>query len=178
MRIAIDVDGVLADLVGGLCKRIPGLTPEQITTFDFSKSLTSAQMEIVDKASHEYGFCASLDWYPGALQMVWRLQTFGDVYAVTAPWHAATWESERRAWLEGAIHKDKIISCPSKSKPTVCEFANVLIEDNLETARQWHTLTGSLAILIDRPWNQGVLPRGIVRCTNYLSVTSIINNEH
>lgn len=179
MKIALDIDGVLADFVGYVCTRLGQAgyprTPESIKTERIRSSVTPPEQDLVDKFSAERGFCSRLPWYPGARVFLSTLQDIGDVYVLTAPWKSETWAAERRDWLAAYMPVDRVCSVPAESKAQLGAFADVLIEDSASTCAAWHAVTGRTAILIDRPWNQGNFP-GCIRATSYQQAIAFVRS--
>ena len=157
MIILCDVDGVLANFVGGVVEFLKsrGHTKEEsdFTEFDMSQAMTLDQLAVFSYLGTQSGFCTSIPWYPQAALFLKILLELGKVYALTAPWKAPTWESERRAWLSHVLPSDRMISCPPSAKHLI--RGDVLIEDHPGTAAKWSRENrGGEAILIDRPWNR------------------------
>lgn len=167
ITIALDVDGVLADLTGRFCSYLRetgaynpeirgNLTPEDFKVYSLAATLNPAERRCLDIFSHLSGACTSIPWYLGARAFVETLKDMGEVFAVTAPWHAPTWASERVQWLSPVIDSAHVVSCRAEAKPFTCAAADVFIEDHPGTLASWlHTCKpGAAAILIDRPWNR------------------------
>lgn len=151
MRILLDVDGVLADLVSHL-QETAGITSE-VNTYDFRDCLTDLELLQVQQASGQRGFCLGIPWYPGAKEFLDDLHQMGQVYAVTAPWHLDTWAHERREWLAGRVDSTRVLSVPGVSKHLV--RGDLLIEDDSHTCRTWlRENPDGHAVLIDRPYNR------------------------
>lgn len=151
MRILIDVDGVLADLAGAVCAELAAqgrqVRPEQFTTYDMGTVVSRTDLDFM--FSRE-GFCASLDWYPGARAFLACLQDVGDVVAVTKPFHGGkTWAHERTEWLQPYL--PAVISTAHKKYVA----GDVLVEDSEANCYTWlEANTSGRAVLIDRPWNR------------------------
>jgi len=142
-RVLLDVDGVLADFVGGylaLLAEHTGIvaTPEQITAFDIGASLgltreQSARMKrAIGDAEH---FARKLAVYPGAQEGVAALHKVAEVYIVTSPWNSnRTWTYDREQWLAehfGIPHARVVHSAKHLVR------GDVLIDDKTETLRAW-----------------------------------------
>ncbi len=171
-RILLDVDGVLADLVTHL-RTEAGITSE-VNTMDFRDCLTDLELLQVETASKRRGFCSTIPWYNGAKDFLRELQCLGHVYAVTAPWRADTWAYERKEWLAGYIYENHVLSVPTLAKHLVS--GDILVEDNPATIGDWlHSNPRGHAILIDRPYNQGMSfsPR-MYRAVTYGAAIQII----
>ncbi len=159
--ILLDVDGVLADFIGGICRLVndcqsrgnPKISPSDINQHDFMSVLNREQLSIVETWAHQDGFCSDLDWYPAAKVLVRCLQDVGEVYAVTTPWECPTWYEERVEWLSRYIPKNRVIFTHSKELVR----GDVLIEDSAVNLDKWiDSNDGRAAVLFDRPWNQAV----------------------
>lgn len=159
LRIRVDVDGVLADLVGRLAEDAATygarFTTDDIKHFDFAKSLTPAAMKVVHMLMAKPGWCYDLPWYEGAVGFVRSLFELGaEVLFLTAPYDgSSSWAYERKAWLRQFFPDVKPVSCPSKYKRYFA--GDVLIEDNPGTCHDWlEENPDGFALLIDQPWNQ------------------------
>lgn len=154
--ILVDCDGVLADLVGGLCKTsVPHLTPDSFNKYSFRDSLSATDHNKIVYHMFSDGFARNLEWYPGAQTFVRRLRELGKVLCITAATNSNTWHSDRLAWLNDTIHANDVLFVPSDHKHTVS--GDFLIEDNAENCLAWVTSNPiGRAILVDRPWNRDV----------------------
>lgn len=177
-RILVDVDGVLADLVSGLCMEAAefgySMTPDHVTHYKFEDCLHVDKVRVFKKAMARTGFCAGLSWYPGAKAFAFALVKSGaEITAVTAPYpDASTWAHERTAWLKSAgITRVVHTWCKEIVK------GDVLIEDNPDHLVAWGAENPEgYGLLIDRPWNRAAPPRGWVRCRNYSEAWSTVES--
>ncbi len=157
--VLVDVDGVLADFVGGVCARVNETIPKIVHQFkptdfkewDIGKLLPSYWKGIVSKP----GFCYNLEPYPDAKEgMKALLDSGAKIVVVTSPWHSETWISERIEWL--ALHmkisRQDVIFAEGKHKALI--KGDFLIEDSLENAQAWNRNQSGYAHLVNRPWNQ------------------------
>ncbi len=157
MIILVDCDGVLADFIGTLCTELAprGIkkSPNEIHHWDLTESLDPEEMKVATQVMTAPGFCASLDWYEGAIELVKGLSLIGEVHAVTAPLKGnPTWMHERLGWLSSEVQSDRIHFVSGKYKHLV--RGDVLIEDHPGNAYAWlEANPQGTAILIDRPWN-------------------------
>ena len=150
--ILTDVDGVLLDFTGAVCDAL-GCPVETVTEYNLGSCLTPEQMKTVEKLSRQRGFCSVIPWYPGARDFLAALLTWGDVYAVTAPWKAVTWAWERTQVLSSHLSPSRVLSVPAEAKSLV--RGDVLLEDNPKIGAAWlERHPGGLVILFDRPWNR------------------------
>jgi 5'(3')-deoxyribonucleotidase len=151
-RILLDVDGVIADLVGDLCSELRAVgyrrQPEDVTTYEFQHALPRDELAVVRGAMVRPGFVASMSWYPGAREFVRELQRLGEVVAVTKPFATSpTWAYERAVWLGRNI--EKVVQTAHKE----LVGGDFLIEDCVANAHTWrHAHPGGHAILLQRPW--------------------------
>jgi len=155
--IGLDVDGVVADLVGSLLHIVHQRTgqrfvPEDINTFELRKSLGDLWAITLDILS-EPGFVRSLTPYPNAIEGVDKLRELGRVVFVTAPFfRSPTWSNEHSLWLQqhtGAHRKD-IVHVDDKT----VFGGHVLIDDAPYQLEAWVN-TGRPAVRVVRPWNNG-----------------------
>ncbi len=168
--ILLDVDDVLADLESAylaIINRITGLGlgPADHTDWNWLRSAPPEYHEEILTAARMEGFCAGLKPLPGAQEAVAEMQTYADVYAVTAPWPGhRTWYWERTEWLEKHfnIPVERVIHTMAKHLVR----GDVLIEDKAENLAAWATWNPvcCLAILWDKPYNQS--------CDNFLRVNN------
>ncbi len=158
MIVLTDVDGVLADFVGGLCTALAlrGFlrTPSSIQHWDLSLSLGPEELRAAHDAMSSPGFCYGLAWHEGARRFLHELHGLAEVHALTAPFrNGSTWIQERMSWLAGDIHAERVHFVSGKYKHLV--RGDVLLEDHPETAYAWcEAHPNGVALLIDQPWNR------------------------
>ena len=155
--IGLDVDGVLADLVGRLLQIVYERTGqrfvrEQVTQFSLQAVLGDEIWTVASDALAEPGFASSLQLIEGAREGVERLRTLGRVVFVTSPYlRSATWAAERTHWLIrhlGARQED-IVNTADKTL-----FAGeILVDDAPQNLEAW-TKTGRYAVRAVQPWNE------------------------
>ena len=145
-RALVDVDGVLANFVGGALAIVNNMlgtryVSEEVTGFDFCAALglprdVAAAVKRAIGATR--GFAAELDVLPGAIEGMSRLQRIAEVYIVTSPWNSnATWTHEREAWLHkhfGIAHS-RVIHTSAKH---ICA-GDLLVDDKTETCAAWRS---------------------------------------
>jgi len=182
MRILLDVDGVIGDLVGALCAELTAAgyprDEEDITHYDFEKCLPPDEVVLMRDAMVRPGFCASIPWYAGARALTNALQDVGDLVVVTKTYRAGpTWAYERQRWAEaGGLFK--IVHTGNKEYVD----GDVLIEDSIENALSWkRDRRHATVVLVDRPWNRTVpyplAPAGIYRATRWSHVMRIVRGD-
>jgi 5'-nucleotidase len=129
MRIAVDLDGVIAnwgkqwdryldDIAGA--ERIP--RHHQQLTFDLKAGLNSDERQIVDEVMATPGFYADLDPINGAIEGLHYLAALGhDVTICTSPWIAnPTCASDKLAWVRYHLGDDW-------AKKTIITFDKTLV---------------------------------------------------
>ena len=170
MRILVDIDGVVADLVGALCSvlRVHGFDryPKDITTYHFQDTLSPDEQGVVDAAMRSPGFVASMPWYPGAPAFLGSLQKCGEVVGVTRPYeHSRTWVHEREQWLQGYL--DKTVHTAHKELVA----GDFLIEDSTDNAVKWAAAhPRGTAYLLARPWVRAVSAPNIEWVPDYAAI--------
>lgn len=180
MNILVDVDGILADLVGDMCTELnrQGLgpiSPGNFARYEFEATLDPHQLHAAEQWLSEPGTCAALRWYLGSHGFLAQLKKLGNVYALTAPYrNSATWAAERALWLRKHIPANCVLSVPSSAKPLV--RGAVLIEDNANTARDWALANPEgLACVLARPWNRPIdCVDGMAYCDSYDAIIRAI----
>lgn len=148
----MDVDGVVADLVGALClelkKRGYRRHPKEFTHYHFEQCITPKENKIIRLAMEQPGFVRDMPWYPGAKRFLRRLRAIGEVVALTRPYEKGpTWAYERTRWL--GRHVDAIVQTPRKDLVP----GDVFIEDSHDNLLIWAQRNVGYPILMARPWN-------------------------
>jgi len=154
----VDVDGVLADLVGPLLDQVFAATtlrfhPHDIVRFDLAGILGPHGWAAAHDALTRSGFARHLPILPGALQGITALRTLGRVVFVTTPFAPSpTWAHDRAAWLAEHFEAQPadLVSLADKT----LFRGELLIDDSPTHLEAWSRL-GRLAIRVDRPWNSG-----------------------
>lgn len=156
MKILVDCDGVLADLVSVLCRLLTEkfgrayTHEEDFKVYSFKDNLTAEEFAHIEKAFEARPYCRILPWYPGAPHFLRWLQSKGRVQCVTRPFHTTGWKDQRKAWLSSFFHPDDVIFAHNKNEVE----GEILIEDCTENANAWAEHHKKPVILMTRPWNQ------------------------
>ncbi len=143
-RVLLDVDGVLADFVGGylgLLESTLGIVakPEDITHFDIGASLrlTPDQASTMKRAIGSCeGFARCLAVCPDAAFGVRELERIADVYIVTSPWNSnPTWTHDREHWLLAnfGIKSNRVTHTSAKH---ICH-GDFLVDDKTSALVDW-----------------------------------------
>ncbi len=161
-RVLLDVDGVLADFVGGVLAILGSRfdiwrKPEEITEFDLSKSLglhPDIVTALFGEITNRQRFAADLAVYPGAVDGVRRLHEIADVYVVTSPWNSnPTWTHDREAWLARHFDIPHSHVVHTSAKHLVC--GDLLVDDKTSTLVEWSNAhPGGFAVQWQTPHNR------------------------
>ena len=174
MRVLVDVDGVVADLMGGFerylrARRGVELRPSEITTFHLASSPAHAELHKqidMDKSLAE--FLALPDVYrdyvtpiEDAVRGINRLQTAYtrgltrepiEIGFVTATLRESPESyAPKYRWLDQHFPGTPVISCPSGQKHWFT--ADYGIDDRFDTCERWRK-AGVRPLLFRQPWNE------------------------
>jgi 5'(3')-deoxyribonucleotidase len=158
VRILIDADGVVADLVSEICTRLLvhgwEYRPEDFKVYPFAEVLSPGAMQKCTETMNEPGFAKTLPVYPGAKECINALKADGhEIVFVTRPFESSpTWAHDRQAWLLETFGHAKVVHTAHKELVK----GDILIEDSVENLVSWlEHHPGQDGILVDRPWNKG-----------------------
>lgn len=174
-HIAIDMDEVIVDFVGGLLGSInlefgTELTEADITEWDMGKVLDP----IIGYSWWKWLKARSWLWaqyqpVPGALGGIDKLHHAGHRLEIVtskpkwARYTVWTWMGRYRPAVDGVTIVDV---GQSKREST---DARILIDDNWDNCMDWteHGTNDGWAYLLDKPWNSGQRHMGINRVSNW-----------
>lgn len=164
MIYVLDVDGVIADFVGGALEVINELhpaahapdvrfTPDDVTQWEIETLLPEHMRAEFMARCGAPGFCAALKEYPGACAVVHGLRECGHtIVFATSPWNCPTWIGERTDWLRERFGGDVAIY-HVKTKTHV--YGDVFVDDKPEHVSAWAAAhPNGQALLLDRPYNR------------------------
>jgi 5'(3')-deoxyribonucleotidase len=155
MRIAVDVDGVLADRIGSIVDRIAetygvALEPADVDEYDFSIPGTDVDIhEVVDASTHDPDHLLSLDPIDGAID---GMQTLDDRHELAIATHRPRRiHTHTKRWLRTHdVPYDEFVDECGRRK---CELgATVLVDDRPANVRAFARRRGP-GILFRQPWN-------------------------
>jgi 5'(3')-deoxyribonucleotidase len=158
MQAFIDLDGVLADYYGGVCRAFgvakpwPYLCPLGAWNFFVHPPLSLTNEQVTPKMDRN--FFANLDLLPDAYEIVQFMESQfeGEVYFLTSHWNTTGCEEGKRQWVHKHFpHFDKrtlIGSCKE-----ACARPTAYLWDDSPVNCDVFKEAGGLAILIPRPWN-------------------------
>jgi len=119
----IDVDEVLADFQAPVfehAKRVfgrdVGLHSYDGTVWDLFSIFTPEETQVLLSECEKPGWCSALKPLPGSQEAVQELRKHVDLFAVTSPFHSATWVYERDQWLVDhfGFTRDQIVYTSAK----------------------------------------------------------------
>tara|TARA_Y100000310_G_scaffold276679_1_gene294029 strand:+ start:6058 stop:6630 length:573 start_codon:yes stop_codon:yes gene_type:complete len=189
MRIACDMDDVLAGLVDPFLvfynrEHETCFGREDIITYDFWEHIGCTKEEAVERMNQFYTTPAfrRLPVIEGAVEGVSALSDF-ELYIVTA--RPKSIEGATKEWVDehfperfSEIRFANTWTDPSekRGKSGLCKSlgAELIVEDCLAYAVEC-AANGVRAVLLDRPWNQGTEPEGVVRVYSWREAVSVIN---
>lgn len=157
MRILLDMDGVLADFVGGAAKLI-GFDPALVTEWDFYPAIGETEDSFWKKISKGKSlFWEQLEEYPWSVNLITACNITAPTIILTAPskhrlckeyssigkmrWMSNRWGPEFDDYYLGT--KKEFCASPD----------SVLIDDNDKNCERFQQ-AGGRAILFPQPWNQ------------------------
>lgn len=166
MRLLIDVDGVVADLMRGFETFLRGkyeveLRPREITTFHLANSPAHRVLhEQIDLDANLAEFLALDDVYErfvdpitGAYEGIHTLESMGvELAFVTATLHESPESyAPKYRWLDKRFPGIPVISCPSRQKHWFS--ADYGTDDRYDTCERWRA-AGVRPLLFRQPWNE------------------------
>jgi 5'(3')-deoxyribonucleotidase len=159
--VLVDVDGVLADFVGGylrLLKEHTGIEADrdQITKFDIGASL-GLSAEQSSRMKRAIGgaprFALTLDVCPGAQDGIRMLEQVAEVHIATSPWNSnPTWTHDREMWLKK--HFDIAHADVTHTSAKHLLRGDFLVDDKTETLRKFLNVNGRGAVQWQTPHNR------------------------
>jgi len=169
LRVGVDIDGVLNDIlsicVEGLNDYLEvTLTTEDMTNYNFAKSYQVPQEKVVEFFIREE---------TNILKNAVPQQNAAETLSKMKKQHQIKVTEE---WLEKhEIAYDKLIMVGSSDKREAClkERIDVLIEDSLDNALMVNG-QGIPVMLMNAPHNQGKLPQGITRVSCWLEAEQLL----
>lgn len=179
-HIAIDIDGVLADYVGGLLPVVSvalgrELREEQITTYLFEHAFSiTPEVWAALWAEHEHRLYAEALPYDGVREALLSLHSIARLTIQTGrptSAHEAT-----RTWFHTHFDLDLPLEFrPDRPKYAAEDGVDYFIDDHGETLAR-ATSTGR-GFVVDRPWNRLGVPEHVVRVGSFAEAAGIIEAE-
>ncbi|MCF7871860.1 hypothetical protein K9L97_02395 [Candidatus Woesearchaeota archaeon] len=185
MRIGIDIDEVLADLIPQVLiyfnkKENTNHEKENIKKFDLSHLWKTTKNDTIQKI---YEFYQSKEFeqtkpVKDSQKIIKKLTKKHELYAITArpeltKEKTVNWIKKHHPNMFKEIHfSNDLVQTTKKNKTQICKSLKiqVMIEDNLNYAKKI-AKTGTKILLLNQPWNQTKkLPENIVRVKNWKEI--------
>ena len=163
MKICLDIDGVLADFVGGAGK-VVGYDPAVVTIWDYYHLVGKTEDEfwaIVDAAGAE--FWADLPSYPWRQKVYDYCSSLGDTILLTTNSKHHKSAEGKVLWMQKYFGENfrNYLMGPKKE---FCAHENTVLIDDSDANCEKFRKHGGNAILFPRPWNEN---RGIADPIQY-----------
>lgn len=162
MRIFVDMDEVMVQFVKKVLDRWNSefgtlFTKDQINTFSMEDVLRPIHPGLIDEWCGEKGFFLDMEPYPGAVEGFNRLTTAGhEVYIATSILkNADHCYDDKRAWVRRYFPDFSMKNFIAVSRKGVLD-GDMLIDDGGHNITDWHNAGRYQAVIVDRPWNQGL----------------------
>lgn len=171
MKIYIDMDGVLVDMVSYWLKRYnedcnQNIAVSDVQDFDITKVIPLEHHQWILYYLREPGFFGpSLQPHVDAIEVFQKIcEENEQVFVATTPHtKSETCERDKRKWLEHHapfFHiKDAIFT---HHKHLMAKNGDVLLDDRPETLKKWKD-SGGIAVCFERPWNKNCEATHIVK---------------
>jgi 5'(3')-deoxyribonucleotidase len=162
MRIAVDVDGVLADRIGSIVRRIDdqygvALDPADVDEYDFDVPGTDVDIhDVIEASTRDPEHLLTLDPVPGAKEGMQALHERHELAIATH--RPRRIHSYTEQWLraQDVPYHEFVEECGPRKRDLE---ASVLVDDRPANVRAF-SRQGGRGILFRQPWNEGVAAGG------------------
>jgi len=180
LKIAVDVDGVLADQVSPILKRLNSryglkLTKDDITQWDYKIADTNIKIEI-ENALLERDYVLSLPIIQGSKEGMKYLYQNHHVTVATA--RPKETDDATREWVSSHFKYHDFCNTIGKSKD--CVHSDVLIDDYIPNIEEF-TKNKGVGLLFSQPWNRErkrldnlIRESKVLCCANWKDVISTV----
>lgn len=150
-EVAFDMDGVLADFVGGVFRMYGKPVPDTLRWDFFQDELGESASAVFAKC--DYGFWLNLDPIPKGVAMVRRAREKGlTVSVITSPVWTDDGLRGKRDWLQRHVPEVSLSRLVFATDKSVCAAPHrLLIDDRNENVDSWN----GPVILYPQVWNRG-----------------------
>lgn len=153
LRVAVDIDGVLADQVTLILAKLNikyglRLTKNDIIQWDQKIKDTNIKYEI-ETALLDKNFVLSLPIIPGSERGMGFL--YNNHYVIVATARPTETEEATRTWVSNHFKFHDF--CNTKGKQKDCVLSNILIDDYIPNIKHF-ALRKGIGLLFSQPWNQ------------------------
>lgn len=148
-KIFLDMDGVIVDFVGGVCKLVNYTDSWIPGEYDLAKVLRNNIWDIIDKTDMEWW--SNLDKTTDADAIINAVEKY-DYYICSSPTCSPLCAAGKLLWIQKHYPKlaRKYVLTPHKH--LLATRDSLLIDDSDVQCQNW-TNNGGLAYLIPRMWN-------------------------
>lgn len=180
MRLAVDVDGVLADRIGALVERINdsydlALAYEDVDRYDFSIPNTDVDIhDVVEESTRDSEHLLGLEPIDGAVA---GMQTLYDRHEIVIATHRPQRiHDDTKRWLRAHdIPYDRFLPECGPQKADV--QASLLVDDRPANVRAFAHQRGS-GVLFAQPWNHNAEgDSGVVTVDDWASIVRLCDKE-
>jgi 5'(3')-deoxyribonucleotidase len=174
MRIFLDMDGVIVDLMSGWMPYLNNITAKNIKVEDVNiwgiEKVFGVPFSKARKPLHRPQFWQDLLPYPGAVEFVKELHDRGhEVYIATSPFPSDNCMWGKKEWVENHL--------PFLPSSCLCILhdkfllrGDMMVDDKPENLIKFE----GLRVLFSQPWNRklnlGVMPQWFWRVGNYVQI--------
>jgi uncharacterized protein len=185
MKIGIDVDEVLCELLDGFLKFYNEKYGRKFAREDFLdyhfEKLNGGTQEDVDKLLEEYGYPSDIDVVTGAVESLKNLSGYHELIVLTARYPKFKEKTEEFLnknfgdIFSDVLYTGEIYLKHGTTKADLCCEKNidVMIDDNKTFACEIAE-KGVHVLLLNKPWNQGVEHENITRVDDWDECLKII----
>ena len=157
--IFVDLDGVIANFVGGVMARLGTVEPADWNIhewYDMTPDEFWSQFT-------DHDFWAGLQKTPQADELMEGVIASGDeFYFATSPVYASGGSSGKIAWLQKHYPKYSRNYFLTPHKHLLSGYGRILIDDHNVNIDKWN-LGDGLGLLLERPWStDGLTPKQII----------------
>jgi len=182
--ILVDLDGVLLDFIGPLCRllnrpdvmkgRWPGpfRDPEQFQAYALEETLSAHELRLVATWMEDGTLAEARSWYKNARALMAHITAKAPAVILTAGANPA-WNQQTRELLASSSIRATVTFASPETK--VLTEGLTLIEDRPDTATLWSEQHRRFSILLDRPWNRSAtLGPKVLRARDFAHVRSLL----
>lgn len=166
MRIFVDLDGVLADFVGGALETFNQPSPwsqeKNLGNYEIDKLLNLSTTKFWEPLN-SHAFWASLDKLIDGFNMLEYLETYypqGQIYISTSPTLSPESSSGKHEWIAKHLPKYSRRTFIGPIKEVFAEIPNSILIDDSDSNVEKFIAAGGNAILWPQPWNSAYNYRG------------------
>jgi uncharacterized HAD superfamily protein len=159
LRIAIDIDGVLANHIDYLLPIINekykiNLHYDSISKWDLKVDNTDIKQIIEDRQIIDEKYIMNMLLHPYARNVIEQLYETNQILIITA--RDAKIDDQTKEWLQSnKIKYDKYLNCKKKNKYE--NIIDVIIDDYPENIEKIVIDSNKFGILFEQPWNKNIM---------------------